>query len=116
MQVTEVQPERVIGIETLDAFDGQIRLDTTNKDVGQLNLNLVHPLTGPVYVKGAEPGDILEVKVVPYACRARSLITTAGQLRIRSVAQIFSQARRNSSCSSDWGVLFANTRIKSTGA
>lgn len=59
----EIDPDQVIGIETLDAFDGQITAATENEDVGRLNLNLVHPLTGPVYVKGAQPGDILEVKV-----------------------------------------------------
>jgi formamidase len=25
---------------------------------------VVHPLTGPVYINGAEPGDILEVEIV----------------------------------------------------
>jgi formamidase len=60
----EVDPEQVIGLETLDAFDGQITSQTSTEAIGKLNLNLVHPLTGPVYVKGAEPGDILEVKVV----------------------------------------------------
>jgi formamidase len=60
----EVEPGQVIGIETLDAFDGQVKPETTAEQVGQLNLQLVHPLTGPVYVKGAEPGDILEVTVV----------------------------------------------------
>jgi len=60
----EVEPGQAMGMETLDAFDGQIKPTTTNTDVGRLNLNLVHPLTGPVYVKGAEPGDILEVKVL----------------------------------------------------
>lgn len=59
----EVEPDQVVGMETLDAFDGQIKPDTTSEAVGQLNLRLVHPLTGPVYVKGAEPGDILEVTV-----------------------------------------------------
>jgi len=59
----EVEPGQVVGMETLDAFDGQIKPDTTNEAVGRLNLGLVHPLTGPVYVKGAEPGDILEVTV-----------------------------------------------------
>ena len=28
------------------------------------NLDVVHPLTGPVYVEGAEPGDLLEVEIV----------------------------------------------------
>lgn len=59
----EVDPDRVVGVETLDAFDGQIKSTSSNEDIGHLNLNLVHPLTGPVYVKGAEPGDILEVVV-----------------------------------------------------
>ncbi len=59
----EVAPGQVIGIETRDAFDGQIQPDSNNLDIGQLNLQLVHPLTGPVYVKGASPGDILEVQV-----------------------------------------------------
>ena len=54
----------------LDAFDGQISSKTTLEEVGRCNLNLVHPLTGPVFVKGAEPGDILEVfihDIVPEA-------------------------------------------------
>ena len=59
----EVEPGQVVGIETRDAFDCQIRPDSNNADIGQLNLNLVHPLTGPIYVKGAEAGDILEVQV-----------------------------------------------------
>ena len=28
------------------------------------NLDVVHPLTGPVYVDGAEPGDLLEVEIL----------------------------------------------------
>ena len=59
----EVDPGQIVGIETRDAFDCQIKPNSQNEDIGQLNLNLVHPLTGPVYVKGAEPGDILEVQV-----------------------------------------------------
>jgi formamidase len=61
--VAEVDPGQVIGIETRDAFDGQFSKSTTATGVAECNLNLVHPLTGPVYVNGAEPGDILEVKI-----------------------------------------------------
>ena len=61
--VCEVDPGQVIGIETRDAFDGQIHATTTAAEVGGCNLNLVHPLTGPVYVNGAEPGDLLEVHI-----------------------------------------------------
>jgi len=62
--VAEVEPGQIIGIETRDAFDGQFDNDTPKEVVGCCNLNLIHPLTGPVYVKGAEPGDLLEVKVL----------------------------------------------------
>jgi formamidase len=55
--------DRVI-LETRDALDGQVTPDTTASDVGHLNLNVVHPLTGPVFVNGAEPGDLLEVRIL----------------------------------------------------
>ena len=61
--VAEVECGAMVGMETLDAFDGQISPSTTASEVGDCNLNLVHPLTGPIYVKGAEPGDLLEVKI-----------------------------------------------------
>jgi formamidase len=61
------QGERVI-IETRDAFDGQLDRSSTDADVGRLNLDCVHPLTGPVYVKGAEPGDLLEIKLHEIDC------------------------------------------------
>jgi formamidase len=32
--------------------------------VGGPNLDVVHPLTGPVYVTGAQPGDLLEVEIL----------------------------------------------------
>src|SRR5438046_5906977 len=57
-------------METRDAFDGQITPTSTAADAiptflgGSLNLNQVHPLTGPVAVQGAEPGDLLVVHIV----------------------------------------------------
>src|SRR5215204_1020234 len=62
--VLEVDPGDTVVYETRDAFDGQLNSDSTEADVEQLNLNVVHPLTGPVYVKGAEPGDLLEAHLV----------------------------------------------------
>lgn len=52
-----------VEIETRDAFDGQITAATTAEDLRRCDLNLVHPLTGPVYVAGAAPGDLLEVEI-----------------------------------------------------
>lgn len=62
--LAEVEPGDVVVYETRDAFDGQLDGDSTEVDVEGLNLGVVHPLTGPVFVKGAEPGDLLEVRLV----------------------------------------------------
>jgi formamidase len=62
--LVEVEPGDTVVYETRDAFDGQLNSNSTDSDVADLNLDVVHPLTGPVYVKGAEPGDLLEVKLV----------------------------------------------------
>jgi formamidase len=62
--VVEVDPRDTVVYETRDAFDGQLNGESTAEDVGNLDLSVVHPLTGPVFVKGAEPGDLLEVKLV----------------------------------------------------
>ena len=62
--VVEVDPGDTVVYETRDAFDGQLNRESTAEDVGNLDLSVVHPLTGPVFVKGAEQGDLLEVKLV----------------------------------------------------
>ncbi len=66
--ICEVEERQRVVIETRDAFDGQLNTSSTDADVGALNLGVVHPLTGPVYVKGAEPGDLLEIKLHDIEC------------------------------------------------
>jgi formamidase len=61
--VVEAAPGEEVEIETRDAFDGQITPATTAADLRRCDLNRVHPLTGPVYVTGAAPGDLLEVEI-----------------------------------------------------
>jgi formamidase len=62
--VVRCQPGDEVVLETRDAFDGQMGPDATLETVGAPNLDVVHPLTGPVYVEGAESGDLLEVEIV----------------------------------------------------
>jgi formamidase len=61
--VVEAELGEEVEIQTRDAFDGQISAATTAEDLRQCDLNLVHPLTGPVFVAGAAPGDLLEVEI-----------------------------------------------------
>jgi formamidase len=62
--IVHAQPGDRVILETLDALDGQITARSTAADVASVNLDVVHPITGPVYVNGAEPGDLLEVRIV----------------------------------------------------
>lgn len=61
--ILQVAPGDTVVLETRDALDGQFTPSSTSADVGQADLMPVHPLTGPVYVEGAEPGDLLEVRI-----------------------------------------------------
>jgi formamidase len=65
--VVRCEPGDEVVMETRDAFDGQIGPSGTSDTVGAANLDVVHPLTGPVFVEGAEPGDLLEVEILEVA-------------------------------------------------
>ena len=60
--VLEVSEGEEVFMETRDALDGQIQPEATEADFDSLNAGAVHPLTGPIYVKGAAPGDALEIE------------------------------------------------------
>ena len=60
--VLEADEGEEVVLPTRDALDGQFNASTTVNDFGNLNPGPIHPLTGPVYVKGAGPGDLLEVE------------------------------------------------------
>jgi formamidase len=58
------QPGDEVVMETRDAFDHQFTPDSTADDIRTVDLDVVHPLTGPVAVEGAQPGDLLVVEVL----------------------------------------------------
>jgi formamidase len=60
----EVEPGDTVVYETRDAFDGQLGARSTARDVAAAKLGPVHPLTGPVFVKGAQAGDLLEAELL----------------------------------------------------
>ena len=62
--VLEVDPGEEVLLETRDASDSQIQPEMTVADLPGLDSKVAHPLTGPVYVKGAQPGDLLEIEYV----------------------------------------------------
>ena len=52
-----------------DASDEQIRADSTSEDVAKLDFNHVNPVSGPVYVRGAQPGDVLAIDILEFRPR-----------------------------------------------
>jgi acetamidase/formamidase len=61
-----VDPGEVVRFECRDALDGQVGPDSTAEDLANASFDPVHPLTGPVAVAGAEPGDVLAVEFLDF--------------------------------------------------
>jgi formamidase len=59
--VVAVKPGEAVTLETRETSDGGVTRDGSRGAGGR---GRIHPLTGPVYVDGAEPGDLLEVEYV----------------------------------------------------
>jgi acetamidase/formamidase len=64
--VVKVNPGDVVEVETIDASGGQINVDSTLEDVKNLDFEKVNPVTGPVYIEGAEAGDALKVTILSF--------------------------------------------------
>lgn len=58
-----IAPGDTVSFETVDASGGQLSPAATLDDLRKLDFSLVNPVTGPVHVDGAEPGDALKVTV-----------------------------------------------------
>jgi acetamidase/formamidase len=62
--VLTVESGEVVRFECRDAVDRQLDVESTAADFANVSFDPVHPLTGPVAVEGAEPGDVLEVELL----------------------------------------------------
>jgi len=62
--ILKVEPGDELMLDTLDAADRQILPTSSLDDVAKCDLNVAHPLTGPIWVNGAQAGDLLEVQLL----------------------------------------------------
>ena len=79
--VLEVDPGATVRIETNDCFSGQIRSE--DDLVTEIDFERVNSATGPIAVRGAEPGDSLVVEILdvsPVEWGVATLIPGYGQL------------------------------------
>jgi acetamidase/formamidase len=60
----EIEPGDTVVFQTRDAADGFYSRASTSADVLNRGPFRGHPLTGPVRVRGAEPGDVLVVEIL----------------------------------------------------
>ncbi len=62
--VARAKPGDQIVVHTRDALDSNLNINSTPKDVTAIDVNLIHPMTGPIYIEGAKRGDVLAVKLI----------------------------------------------------
>ncbi len=62
----EIEPGDHVEFHVRDASDEQITSSSTSADVERLDFTHVNPVSGPVFVKGAKPGDVLEVEILEF--------------------------------------------------
>ncbi|MDF2884082.1 MAG: Acetamidase/Formamidase [Clostridiaceae bacterium] len=69
-----------VQIETLDCFSNQIQ----NKEdkLETMNWDRVNPATGPVFINGAEPGDVLKVTINKIQLKSQGVVATGENLGV----------------------------------
>jgi acetamidase/formamidase len=61
--ILEVESGTELEFDVIDASGGQIEEGTQSSALSTLDFARVNPVTGPVFLKGAKPGDVLEVEI-----------------------------------------------------
>ncbi|MGV6847334.1 MAG: acetamidase/formamidase family protein [Marinibacterium sp.] len=59
--VASVTPGETVHFETIDSSGGQLSPDSTVADIATMSFDKVNPVTGPVFIDGAMPGDVVKV-------------------------------------------------------
>jgi acetamidase/formamidase len=65
----EIDSGESVELHARDASDEQILETSTASDVAELDFSRVNPVSGPVFVKGAQPGDTLAVELLEFRPR-----------------------------------------------
>jgi acetamidase/formamidase len=60
----KIAPGETVAFETVDSSGAQLAPGSTVEDLARLDFTRVNPVTGPVFVDGAEPGDALRIRIL----------------------------------------------------
>ena len=61
------EPGSTIRFQCHDSSAGQLGPSSTVADVAALDFGKINPVSGPIFVEGAKPGDVLKVKLESFA-------------------------------------------------
>jgi|SRR5680860_81110 len=78
--VLSVDSGSTVVFETLDCFSNHIQNE--EQLFSSVGWDLINPATGPLFVKGAEPGDILKVEIVDIKVADQGVMTTAPNMGV----------------------------------
>jgi len=62
-----IAPGETLEFDVVDSSAGQLSPSSSIADVGRLDFSKINPVSGPVFVEGAEPGDVLQVTLLSFA-------------------------------------------------
>lgn len=81
--VATVPSGSVVEVFTHEATGGQFELGSGDEELQAVDFSRVHTMTGPIYVEGARPGDVLAVELLEFEVADwgwMALLPTFGQL------------------------------------
>ncbi|HTW37622.1 MAG TPA: acetamidase/formamidase family protein [Steroidobacteraceae bacterium] len=64
--VAHIAPGDALEFDVIDASGGQLDASSTAADVTRLDFARVNPVSGPIFIDGAEPGDVLKVTLLSF--------------------------------------------------
>ncbi|MFE8696002.1 acetamidase/formamidase family protein [Cytobacillus sp. FJAT-53684] len=78
--VKTVASGTTIEIETYDCFQNQIQ--SADTVVAEIDWDQINPATGPIFVEGAEPGDVLKVQIEKIAIQDQGVMVVGPNLGV----------------------------------
>ncbi len=70
-----VQPGSVLILETRDCFSGQLK--SSGDEIADMDWSRINPATGPVFLEGACPGDILKIEIKDIRLKSPAVMIAA---------------------------------------
>lgn len=78
--ILHVASGETVKIDTFDCFKNQIQSE--DQEVSAINWDQVNPATGPVFIEGAAPGDVLKVTIEELEIGDQGVMVTGPELGV----------------------------------